>query len=70
MIGLSYAEPTDQAITFERTDVGRKYMQILVSLDEYYRFDVLNVGVIIETELLKKWQSQDLSVMQNRRTGV
>ncbi len=50
------AEPADQAITFEEIDVGRKYMHILVFIDEDYQFDVLNVGVIMETQRLKKWQ--------------
>jgi hypothetical protein len=46
---VCHAEPVDQAITFEQINVGRKYMHILVFLDEYYQFDVLNVGIIMET---------------------
>ncbi len=50
------AEPAEKAITFEQIDVERKYLHTLVFIDEDYQFDVLNVGVIIETKLLKKWQ--------------
>ncbi len=44
-----HAEPADQAITFEQIDVERKYLHTLVFIDEDYQFDVLNVGVIMET---------------------